>query len=210
MPNGRCRMHGGKSLAGIASPAWKHGKYSDYMPQRLQERFARGLHDPDLLSLDNEIALLDAHVTEKLEKLRDDVGDGSKLWPFLQSAYDDLRAAAASGNTKEVTQSLLVMGQLIQRGFEEHLLWSDILVLWEERRKLVETEQKRRIALQLVLNVDEAMAFQYEIGNLLQKYLGSDRKLLQDAISELRDVVLRNQGAPIRTKQQALASIASS
>jgi hypothetical protein len=25
---GRCRMHGGKSLAGVASPRYKHGRYS--------------------------------------------------------------------------------------------------------------------------------------------------------------------------------------
>jgi len=28
MPNGRCRMHGGKSWSGIASPRYRHGFYS--------------------------------------------------------------------------------------------------------------------------------------------------------------------------------------
>jgi hypothetical protein len=46
MPNGRCRMHGGKSPAGIASPAWKSGRFSRYMPKRLQgyeeEYFGQG------------------------------------------------------------------------------------------------------------------------------------------------------------------------
>lgn len=28
MGNGRCRMHGGKSLSGIAHPNYKHGRYS--------------------------------------------------------------------------------------------------------------------------------------------------------------------------------------
>ncbi len=27
-PAGRCRLHGGKSLRGLASPRYKHGKYS--------------------------------------------------------------------------------------------------------------------------------------------------------------------------------------
>lgn len=30
MKNGRCRMHGGLSLKGIASKRFKHGKYSKY------------------------------------------------------------------------------------------------------------------------------------------------------------------------------------
>jgi hypothetical protein len=32
---GRCRMHGGKSLGGIASPRYKHGRYSKYLIARL-------------------------------------------------------------------------------------------------------------------------------------------------------------------------------
>jgi hypothetical protein len=32
---GRCRMHGGKSLSGIAHPNYKHGKYSKVWLARL-------------------------------------------------------------------------------------------------------------------------------------------------------------------------------
>lgn len=32
MRNGRCRMHGGKSYGGYASPRLKHGWYSTYFP----------------------------------------------------------------------------------------------------------------------------------------------------------------------------------
>jgi hypothetical protein len=35
MINGRCNLHGGKSLPGIASPRYKHGLYSKYIPQGL-------------------------------------------------------------------------------------------------------------------------------------------------------------------------------
>jgi hypothetical protein len=34
-PAGRCRMHGGASLRGIASPRYVHGKYSKYLLARL-------------------------------------------------------------------------------------------------------------------------------------------------------------------------------
>ncbi len=39
MANGRCRMHGGKSLCGIASPRFKHGRYSKYLVARLAGRY---------------------------------------------------------------------------------------------------------------------------------------------------------------------------
>jgi len=39
MANGRCRMHGGKSLRGIASPRFKHGRYSKDLVARLAGRY---------------------------------------------------------------------------------------------------------------------------------------------------------------------------
>ena len=33
MPNGRCRIHGGLSLGGIAHPNFKHGGRSKYFPK---------------------------------------------------------------------------------------------------------------------------------------------------------------------------------
>jgi hypothetical protein len=33
MPNGRCRIHGGLSLGGIAHPNYKHGGRSKYFPK---------------------------------------------------------------------------------------------------------------------------------------------------------------------------------
>lgn len=33
MQNGRCRMHGGKSLSWFAHPNYKHGLYSKYSPE---------------------------------------------------------------------------------------------------------------------------------------------------------------------------------
>jgi hypothetical protein len=40
MPNGRCRMHGGKSRSGIAHPNYKHGKFSKGHPAGLFHRTA--------------------------------------------------------------------------------------------------------------------------------------------------------------------------
>lgn len=39
MPNGRCRMHGGKALAGIAWPSFKDGRHSKYLPAGLMGRY---------------------------------------------------------------------------------------------------------------------------------------------------------------------------
>jgi hypothetical protein len=43
----RCRMHGGRSLRGIASPTFKHGRYSRDMVAFLLWRLGYSTHDPD-------------------------------------------------------------------------------------------------------------------------------------------------------------------
>src|SRR5262245_53115189 len=53
-PNGRCRVHGGLSLAGVASPSYKHGKRSRYMrdlPRELRAGYRAALQDEELASL---------------------------------------------------------------------------------------------------------------------------------------------------------------
>ena len=40
LPNGRCHYHGGKSLAGLASPTYQTGRYSKALPARLAARYA--------------------------------------------------------------------------------------------------------------------------------------------------------------------------
>ena len=41
MPNGRCRMHGGASLALLAHPNYRHGLYSKYSPEGMAFRAAK-------------------------------------------------------------------------------------------------------------------------------------------------------------------------
>lgn len=61
-----CHMHGGKTRGGMASPVLKHGRYSKFLPTHLMERYQESLNDSDLLSLREEIALIDARLSELL------------------------------------------------------------------------------------------------------------------------------------------------
>src|SRR5690606_21539012 len=59
-----CAMHGGKSPRGMESPNFKTGRYSKDAPSRLNARYVAGLEDPELCSLRDEIAMLDARTSE--------------------------------------------------------------------------------------------------------------------------------------------------
>ena len=56
----RCKMHGGTQPVGIASPNFKHGRYSKFTVVGLEQKVEELKHDPELLSLDLRIAELQA------------------------------------------------------------------------------------------------------------------------------------------------------
>lgn len=88
MENGRCRMHGGKSLKGAESPTFKHGKssiYKDYIPAQIKEKVA-GFMDADPLDLTHELALTRALLAQFLSLFV----DGTRLDAISISIASDL------------------------------------------------------------------------------------------------------------------------
>lgn len=61
-----CRAHGGATPRGMASPHWKHGRYSSALPEGLAARYEAALADSRLLSLRDDIALVNLEITEAL------------------------------------------------------------------------------------------------------------------------------------------------
>jgi hypothetical protein len=68
MENGRCRIHGGLTPSGFALPQFKTGRYSKVLPEALRHRYEVARDDEDLLSLRDEIALIDLRITDLLGK----------------------------------------------------------------------------------------------------------------------------------------------
>src|SRR5262249_44606649 len=70
-PNGRCRVHGGATPGGFASANFKHGKYSRFLPRGLTDAYEAALRDPELLSLREDVALLESRIVELLKRIKE-------------------------------------------------------------------------------------------------------------------------------------------
>ena len=88
---GRCRLHGGASLSGAASPSFRHGRYSRFLPARLLDRYVAAQTDPERLSLLAQLALLDARLSNVLSRV--DSGETGGTWRALRQTYSALEAA---------------------------------------------------------------------------------------------------------------------
>lgn len=99
LQNGRCRFHGGMSLVGPALPQFKHGRHSVLLKEigAFGQHYQHALADPDLLRLDSEIALVDARLSELLDRCSQVKGDKARLthvdqlWPQLEALIEQRR-----------------------------------------------------------------------------------------------------------------------
>lgn len=96
MKNGRCRIHGGKSLAGTASPRFKTGAYSKYLPARLKGKYEEFLADPDLFTLNNETALIKSRLSELTNALTGAEEIDLEKWAEIAALTESHRRLSAT------------------------------------------------------------------------------------------------------------------
>lgn len=153
--NGRCHLHGGKSLAGAASPRFKHGRYSKYLPARLVERCEQAQEDQKLLELRDEIALVDARIADLL--LRVDNGESGQLWQELQRVWQVVEGTSNMSDKKAAEQAIAHVGMLMKQGHEDYAAWDEVLKAMEHRRRLVRSELKYVVLAGHMIPVEEAL-----------------------------------------------------
>ena len=162
-----CAIHGGKTPSGIASPHYKGRGHSDYLPKRLKARYEQSIGDPDLLNLNAEIALTDTRIAELLENL--ETGDVEHRWNKLAEAYGSLDGAAQAEDVKSWQEAHAELGRIIKSGVDSYAAWGQLNVLLETRRKLVETERKRRVEMQNMITAEQAMMLLREMMTVIHE-----------------------------------------
>lgn len=180
---GRCRLHGGKSPAGMASPNFRHGRHSKYLPARLAAKFAEAEADPTLYDLRSEVALVDTRLGELLERVEN--RDSAEIWKQLDGAYQDVRKALFSDKSDEkaVLFALGNLEKLIGQGLGDWATWKEIGGMVEQRRKLVESERTHQKQMQMMVSIDQMMLAVGAIMSSIKDH--KDKVLDQSALTSI-------------------------
>lgn len=138
-----CRMHGGTAPIGAAHPNTKHGRRSKHLPTRLRAAYDQAKDDPELYHLDDELALVDARITELAAQL--DIGSGGSLWFDLSEAWaefertrklpDDIRGP-------RMADALAEVGSLVNRGRSDHVTWLELGKQIDRKARLLDKRAK--------------------------------------------------------------------
>jgi hypothetical protein len=175
-----CYMHGGKSPIGMGSRALtRGGRYSKFLPLRLAAQYDTAEKDPDLLNLRNEIALSETRLIDLLKRI--DSGEAGAIWGDAKKGMAEFQKARALGDTEKMRTALSAIEAVIDRGVEDWRLWREIGEQIEQRRRLVESEHKRLVAMDLVITADRAMLLMAAVVSLIREHV-HDRSAL-DQIS---------------------------
>lgn len=151
-----CTVHGGLSLGGAASPSFKTGAYSKYLPKRLLDTYQEGLSNPKLLELKDQISLIDTRIVEQLQKM--DTGESGMTWQLLKEAFAELQQAIQDDDANKRNSSVAIIGRLIDVGNKDIEIWEAIYEGVEMRRKLAESERRAMLQAEQMLTLSEAMS----------------------------------------------------
>lgn len=193
-----CYMHGGatKKVRGEASPHYKDGKHRRHknIPARMVEVYEASARDPELLSLREEIALVDARIDDLLARV--DTGESGRLWRMLGDVYDDFYEAHVSKDGAKMALYLMQMGNLIQKGMGDFAIWDEMSGILDQRRRLTDSEARRLKDMQAMISASEAMDLMGEIVLILRKRI-DDPQILEGIYRDITGLFARSNVAEV-------------
>lgn len=161
-----CAIHGGKTPRGLASPHFKTGRWSKDLPPRLAARFAESESDPELMSLRQDIRLIDTLIASKLDKL--DTGESAESWALMRSAVETLEFGIDKEDYAGCRKALREMRDVIDVRVAHYATEAEIRSQLDQRRKMVETEHKLTLAGEQAITVEKAMLLVGAIAGILK------------------------------------------
>jgi hypothetical protein len=159
-------MHGGKTPAGLASPHIKTGRWSKDLPTRLASRFAESEHDSELLSVRADIRLIDTLMKDDFDNL--ETGESADAWAMMRKSVDGLELGFDKEDYAGCRKALREMRDVIDKRVLHYASVAEIRSKLEQRRKLVETEQKITLAGEQAISVERAMLLIGAIAGILK------------------------------------------
>lgn len=172
----KCYHHGGAQPKGIASPNYKHGRYSRYTSTRLQDKVERLISDPDLLNNYDEIRIITARIDEKLDRL--DTIDNSAVMDAIKAQVANLRFAYKNESFAGLEKALDTLEDIVDQRVLHYATDEDIRKDMDTRRKLIETQRKLNADAEQMISAEQLMNV---VSRLMQSIKDNvkDRKALE-------------------------------
>lgn len=179
-----CQLHGGKSgdLVGPLNPAWKGGassdklrlgRWADKLPSQLKGDYIEALRDPEILSLQDEIALVNTRIGEVLKTATAYI-DPNDLMAIVAA----LGSAIAAKDQTLIQAHYNALQTLASQHGNSEKAWSYAMKLTDRRRSLVESEQRRLVQNNMFMAREQVQRYAATIVEIVTRHVHDRATLL--------------------------------
>jgi len=179
-------MHGGATPRGTASPNTRHGRYSRSMPRRLDARYEVARADPELLSVRDDEALIQAEIERRLEALRDAEPAVSML--DLQRRIERMLAEGRSWDAATTERQVREIAAVIEAAHEQETVLEGVFELLGRKARLARQEHRRLVDLEQLLTSEEALLVAAALTEAVRRVVG-DKDVLEVLEVEFREIL---------------------
>lgn len=168
-----CYIHAVATSPALVNPRFINGRHTEHLPAGLLATYRATLQDEQLLDLKSEIALIDSQVNYLLARRKHDSESLEELLDGDPEAYEKKQTAVDK---------------------REAVDYGKLIDLLEARRRMVETEMKRRTLTQSLVPIEQVMALFGQITDVIKRNV-VDRPTLRNIEQDLAEI-LDSAGAP--------------
>jgi len=187
----RCNLHGGLTPRGEDSPHYKDGTYmSKYIPDQLMDKYIDASQDRALLSLREDIMVLDSIILDRLSKLF--LGESGGYFKNLSGALEDLQNAWVD-NPEDVPFLMNQLGDLISKGRSQSETISELTNLQLKKEKLVQSERKRLEQMHQMMSAEQVTAIIGALTKIVREEV-EDQTTRTRIANKLTELMTKNNG----------------
>ena len=157
-----CRHHNSKEMR-----VRRNGRYGKNIPRNLLQDYEEAVADPGLVGFRDDIALLEARINELLGQMEQ--GESPELWLELRRIWGYFMTAIRNGDADRQKELVPQLNERIISGASKASAWKELTATVDKRRKVVESEQKRLVALQKMMAIEQVMQLQAATIELLRR-----------------------------------------
>lgn len=141
----RCRKHGGATPRGLASPHFKTGEYSGYLPHLppgMANDYTQAANDPDLVSLTKELKLNQSFIIDVLKRLQD--GDAAlPKWKDAQAIFAEFERCKTKKDFAGMAAAEQKLSTILATGAGVADLREELREILNLHQRLVATDSRR-------------------------------------------------------------------
>jgi hypothetical protein len=150
-------------------------RYEKFIPKRLAEKYLESVNDPEIIALNDDIALIETRIKQLIDNI--DKDEPPPVWDEVNEVFVNFLMYDRLGDTIKRAEALLLLTLMFDREKSERKAWDEIFERLGQVARFRSEERKRRMDMKSLLDAEKAMDM---VSNLLAAVHEAAEEVLED------------------------------